>query len=441
MQRTMISKNMSSGLQRVAARAKQHPGERQRSLAHHINVDAMRRVYEGMRKKAAVGVDGVTWEAYGTNLEANLQDLHERLRTMRYRHQPIRRVHIPKEDGSTRPIGVSTVEDKIVQGALYEVLEAVYEQDFLDCSHGFRRGRKAHDALRALDRAVMAGAANVILEFDVRSFFDSVVRPMLKEMLQTRIDDRSLMRLIGKCLHVGILDGARFEEPDEGTVQGSALSPLLGNIYLHHVLDLWFEDEVKPRMRGKVTFVRYADDGVFGFERQDDAEWVMKALEQRLASFGLSLHPDKTRLLDFRRPPRGQTGGKGPGTFDFLGFTLYWGRSRKGNWVLMCKTRRARLRRAKEAVYEWCRRHRHLPVREQHVALMRRMRGHFNYFGVQGNSRCLEELVEAAKRSWHKWLNRRSQRSRLTWERFGALLADYPLQLPTPVLSLWGSAL
>jgi group II intron reverse transcriptase/maturase len=391
-----------------------------------------------MRKDAAVGVDGVTWETYGANLEANLQDLHERLRTMRYRHQPIRRVHIPKENGSTRPIGVSAVEDKIVQGALYEVLEAVYEQDFLDCSHGFRRGRKAHDALRALDRAVMAGAAHVILEFDIVSFFDSLVRPTLKEMLQTRIDDRSLMRLIGKCLHVGILDGARFEEPEEGTVQGSALSPLLGNIYLHHVLDLWFENEVKPLMRGKVAFVRYADDGVFGFERQDDAEWVMKALEQRLASFGLKLHPDKTRLLDFRRPPRSQTGGKGPGTFDFLGFTIYWGHSRKGNWVLKCKTRNARLRRAKEAVYDWCRRHRHLPVQEQHTALMRKLRGHFNYFGVTNNSRCLDELVESAKKTWHKWLNRRSQRSRLTWKRFEALLADYPLQLPTPTILLWG---
>jgi group II intron reverse transcriptase/maturase len=290
------------------------------------------------------------------------------------------------------------------------MLEMLYEPLFLDCSYGFRPGRKAHDALRAIDGAVYRGKARFILEFDIQSFFDSVNRQALKEMLQERIADKSLMRLIGKCLHVGVLDGEAYAEPDEGTVQGSVLSPILGNIYLHHVLDLWFERDIRPRMRGKASFVRYADDGVFGFERREDAERVMAVLGQRLARFGLKLNPDKTRLVDFQRPSLDQPGGKGRATFDFLGFTLYWRKSRAGRWVMTCKTRRARLQRAKNAIYDWCRRQRHEPVKEQHAALKRRLQGHFNYFGVRGNEISLNLLFEYAERAWFKWLNRRSQR-------------------------------
>jgi len=435
-----IPTNMLPKRLKVAERAKKYPEERIRSLAHHIDVDALSRAFDRIRKDAAVGVDGITKEAYGENLEQNLQDLHERLRSMRYRHQPIRRVYIPKEKGKERPIGVSTIEDKLVQDALRELLELLYEPLFLDCSHGFRPGRKAHDALRVVDRAVHDGEARFILEFDIQSFFDSVNRQALSEMLQDRVADKSLMRLIGKCLHVGVLDGGKYTTPDEGTVQGSVLSPILGNIYLHHVLDLWFERDVKPRMRGKAVFVRYADDGVFGFERRDDAERMMRVLAQRLQRFGLKLNLEKTRLVDFQRPALGQLGGKGRATFDFLGFTLYWLRGRVGRWRMTCKTRHARLQRAKHALYDWCRRHRHLPIGQQHAALKRRIQGHFNYFGVRGNERSLTLLIEYTRRAWFKWLNRRSQRRSYTWARFADVLRAYPLPKPWTTIFLWGSA-
>ena len=251
---------MSPELSKVVERARSEPEGRLRALAHLIDAPALARAYRRMRKDAAVGVDGVTKEQYGQNLEGNLQGLHARLVSNKYRHQAIRRVHIPKAPGKTRPIGISAFEDKLVQDAVREVLQAVYEQDFMECSYGFRPRRSAHDAVRTLDRIVHRGEVRWILEADIKSFFDSVDRKALSEMLQTRVADGSLLRLIGKCLHVGVLDGTEFSEPDTGTVQGSVLSPLLGNVYLHYVLDLWFEREVKPRLRGKATLIRYADD-------------------------------------------------------------------------------------------------------------------------------------------------------------------------------------
>jgi RNA-directed DNA polymerase len=254
--------DMSPELLRVVERAQREPEGRFHSLAHLIDAPALERAYRRMRKSAAVGVDGTTKEKYGRDLEVRLQDLHDRLRSKRYRHQPIRRVHIPKGQGKTRPIGISTFEDKLVQDALREVLEAIYEQDFLDCSHGFRPRRSAHDAVRTLNRIVYRGEVSWILEADIMSFFDRVDRTALVEMLQTRVADGSLLRLIGKCLHVGVLDGEAFSRPEIGTAQGSVLSPILGNVYLHYALDLWFEAEVKPRMRGRATLIRYADDCV-----------------------------------------------------------------------------------------------------------------------------------------------------------------------------------
>ena len=430
--------SMSLELRKVVERAKAEPEGRFHSLAHLIDVPALMRAYGRMRKDAAAGVDGVTKESYGRDLEKHLQDLHERLKSKRYRHQPIRRVHIPKDGGKTRPIGISAFEDKIVQDAVRQVLEAIYEQDFVDGSYGFRPGRSPHDAIRALNRVMYRREANWILEMDIVSFFDSVDRTALMKMLQTRVADGSLLRLIGKCLHVGVLDGAEYSEPDTGTAQGSVLSPILGNIYLHYVLDLWFEREVKPRLHGKATLVRYADDAVIAFERQDDAERVMAVLGKRLGRFGLTLHPDKTRLLPYRRPPQGQVGGKGPATFDFLGFTFYWQRSLGGWWTSRCKTRTARLRRAIQTVTDWCRRYRHLPVKVQHAALKSRMQGHFNYFGVNGNSRSLLRFADGVKKAWYKWLRRRSQRTRLDRERFAKFLERFPLPSPRITVVIWG---
>jgi group II intron reverse transcriptase/maturase len=429
---------MSPGLFRVAEAARRDPG-RLLSLAHHIDVDALRRAYNRIRKKAAVGIDGITKDMYGGDLEANLRELHQRLKLMRYQHQPILRVFIDKEGGKKRPIGISTTEDKIVQDVLRELLEVIYEQDFLDCSYGFRPGRKAHDALRVLNGAIYRGEARWILEADIVSFFDRLDRKHLKELLQKRIADKSLMRLIGKCLHVGVLDGGVVEVPEEGTVQGSTLSPLLANVYLHYVLDVWFEQEVRPRLRGKAILIGYCDDFVIGFERLDDAERVNDVLGKRLGQYGLELHPDKSRLLDFRRPPPKQL-GKGPGTFDLLGFTFLWKRSRRGRWYVETKTRVSSLRRAKTALNRWCRRHRHWTVKEQHTALVRRIQGHFNYFGVQGNTRSLNLLVFAVGGIWFKWLNRRSQRSTLTWQRFNDMLSEYPLPKPKARISLWEKA-
>jgi RNA-directed DNA polymerase len=433
---TPMAGSVSPGLLRVMERAKQDPEVSFLSLAHLIDEAALQRAYHRLRKDAAVGVDGITKEQYGLELESNVRNLHQRLRAMRYRHQPVRRVHIPKERGKTRPIGISSIEDKVVQTAVREVLEAVYEPVFSDSSYGFRPGRSAHDALRALDRVLTTGVS-WILEADIVSFFDSIDRKMLMEMLQKRVADGALLRLIGKCLHVGILDGEQISEPAEGAVQGSGLSPLLGNVYLHHVLDLWFEREVRPRLQGKASLVRYADDFVIGFEREDDAKRVMGVLGQRFERFGLRLHPDKTRLLPFRRPDSGNSEGGSPATFDFLGFTIYWRRSRENRWMPGYQTRTARLRRAITAVADWCRRHRHLPVKEQHAALKRRIEGHCNYFGVNGNVRSIAMLVREAETAWHKWLSRRSQRAYLNWKRFKALLRDFPLPKPRVRVQLW----
>jgi group II intron reverse transcriptase/maturase len=429
---------MSPGLVKVVERAQREPEGRFHALAHLIDVPALERAYRRQRADAAVGVDGVTKEQYGRELAANLQGLHARLKAQRYRHQPIRRVHIPKGQGKTRPIGISAFEDKLVQDAVREVLEVIYEQDFLDCSYGFRPGRSAQDAVRTLDQIVHRGEGAWILAADIVSFFDSLDRTELKRMLELRVVDGSLLRLIGKCLHVGVLDGEAYVEPELGTAQGAVLSPLLGNVYLQYGLDRWFETEVKPRLRGKATLIRYGDDFIMGFEREDDARRVVAVLDKRMGRFGLTLHPDQTRLVPFGRPPQGPQSGKGPATFDFLGFTCSWARSRKGRWGMCCKTRRASLRRAKEALYDWCRRHRHQPAKAQHAALSQRVRGHFHSFGVRGNVRRLLRLVEATKRAWYKWLCRRSQRTRLTWKRFGDLLQQFPLPRPRMTVRIWG---
>ena len=439
MREVSTSQVMSTGLLKVMERAREYPHGKLLSLAHHIDQAALERAYSRIRNDAAVGVDGVTKASYGEDLEANLADLHARLKGMRYRHQPIRRIHIPKGPGKTRPIGISATEDKIVQGALRELLEVIYEQDFLDCSYGFRPGRSAHDALRSLNKSMMYGEVNWLISADIEAFFDSMDRPMLRKMLAERIDDKSLMRLIGKCLRVGVLDGAEFFTPEEGAAQGSILSPLLGNIYLHHVVDRWFAGEVQPRLRGRSCQIRYADDVLFGFERKEDAERVMSVLAKRLGRFGLRLSLTKTQLVDFRRPSRDKPGGKGIGTFDFLGFTHYWRRSRKGVWHPSWKTRKKSLHKAITAIQSWCKQNRHLSIPEQHAALTRRIQGHFNYFGVNGNQRCLSMLRFKSERSWFRWLKRRSQRASMTWERFNGILKDFPLPAVKVYKNLWAA--
>ncbi len=429
--------SMSPGLLRVREMAKRDPEMRFCSLAYLIDEEMLMRGFRRLRKNAAVGVDSVTVDQYGARLEDNVRALRGKMKAGQYRHQPIRRVHIPKGPGKTRPIGIPATEDKIVQHALREVLEGIYEQDFYDCSYGFRPGRSAHDAIRDLNREVGGGRIQWILEADISSYFDSIDRKMLMGMLQTRVTDGSLLRLVGKCLHVGVLDGTEYSEPDAGTAQGSVLSPLLGNIFLHHVLDRWFHREVRPRLGGRALLIRYADDFVIGFERKEDAELVMQQLHARMEQHGLKLHPDKTRLIPFQRPPGSQQNGKGPATFDFLGFTAYWRRDLKGRWRLGLMTRRARAQRMIESATEYCRRHRHDPVREQHAALCSRLSGHINYFGVNGNWDALDRVISAVARAWHKWLNRRSQRRSMDWERFKGLLTNLPLPRARITVQIW----
>ena len=439
--RTDGGPNMSPGLLKVAERAKRDPDARFNSMAHLVDEAALGRAFHRIRKGAAVGVDGITKEQYGQQLEENLRGLHERLKAMRYRHQPIRRVHIPKANGKTRPIGISSLEDKIVQGALREVLEAVYEQDFLECSYGFRPKRGAHDAIRAVNQMVSREGIEVVVEADIQAFFDSIDRKRLLELLQTRVADPPLLRLLGKCLHVGVLDGEQFIKPGEGTAQGSIVSPMFGNVYLHYVLDVWFERDIKPRLKGHARLIRYADDFVIGFARREDAERVLEVLHKRMAKYGLTLHPDKTRLIAFKRPRHGQSDRSGPGTFDFLGFTMYWCRTRRGGWRLGMKTRKARIQRTLMNLGEWCRRHRHLSLKEQHAALSRRLRGHYQYFGVNGNARSLQQVLYRTERLWLKWLQRRGQRGhRLTWEQFGVYLKAHPLPPARISVQIWANA-
>jgi group II intron reverse transcriptase/maturase len=408
-------------------------------LAHHLTPEALTTAYLRLRKDAAIGVDGVTVAAYGENLEANIGSLFERLKGGKYRHQPIRRVHIPKDGGKTRPLGISATEDKIVQRVLTTVLEAVYEQDFKDFSYGFRPGRKAHDALKAINRMIDGEGVRVIVEADIKGYFDNIDRGHLMTMLRNRIADEKLLHLVGKCLHVGVLEGEEYSEPEDGTAQGSIISPLLGNVYLHNVLDEWWESEVLPRMKGKAYLVRYADDFVMGFEREEDADRVMKVLHQRFERYGLELHPEKTRQVTFRPPTEGETEPGDSETFDFLGFTHYWKRTRSGNWRPWVKTRKVKLRKAIKAIADYCKRHRHEPVKEQRASLKSRMQGHFNYFGVNGNSKALEQLYLETKKVWFKWLNRRSQRSSLTWPQFLAKLKALPLPRPRIKVQLWGA--
>jgi RNA-directed DNA polymerase len=437
---TKMSGSLSPKLLEVAERAK-YPDARFLALAYLIDLSSLERAYKRLRKKAAVGVDGVTVEQYGENLQDNLQDLHQRMKAGKYRHQPIRRTKIRKEDGSTRPIGISATEDKIVQNALREVLEVVYEPIFHENSFGFRPGRRAHGAVRHLQNATYKGEISWVLEADIKSFFDSINHQRLQEMLQERVPDGSIKRLVGKCLKVGVLEGEELSWSKDGTTQGSTLSPLLGNIYLHHVLDWWFEDQVRPRLRGKAHLVRYADDFVIGFESKADAERVLEVLPKRMERFGLTLHPDKTRLVPFQRPRKSDPTRKGPGSFDFVGFTFYWRRSRSGSWAVGVKTRRQSIRRFLKNVNDWCRRHRHWKIGMQHFKLKQKLVGHLAYFSVSGNQKSTGDVIYQTKLRWGTWLRKRSQRAtRLTWDVFFThVLRRYSFPEARVQIDIWGT--
>lgn len=445
MQETQGFGTISPGLQRIADRAGRFPEEAFTALAHHIDMALLTEAYHRTRKDAALGVDGQTAKAYGEHLEENLRSLRERLHAGTYYAPPVRRAHIPKGDGrSTRPIGIPTFEDKLVQRAVAMVLETIYEVDFLDCSYGFRPGRSAHQALSALRQGIMDMYGGWVVEVDIQSFFDELDHQHLRAFLDRRVRDGVLRRVLHKWLKAGVLEEGVVRHPETGTPQGGVISPLLANIYLHEVLDTWFAREVQPRLAGRSFLVRYADDFVLVFEQEGDARRVMDVLPKRLGKYGLRVHPEKTRIVPFTRPPRDGTRAAQttprPDSFDFLGFTHHWAKSRRGHWVVKQKTAKSRLTRAVKRVRAWCRDNRHRPLPEQHATLSQKLRGHFNYYGITGNSEALSRYHLEVRRAWRYWLSHRSQRARLTWETFRRILVRYPLPPARAVHSVYRAA-
>lgn len=432
MAETLDSVTISTRLERIAKLAREMPGVALKTLAHHIDVTWMREAYRRTRKDGAPGVDGQTAAEYAERLEENLGSLLERAKAGTYHAPPVRRVHIPKGDGTmTRPIGVPTFEDKVLQRAVVMVLEAVYEQEFHDFSYGFRPGRSAHQACEVLQNAMVRMGGGWVLEVDIEKFFDTLDHAKLREILHQRVRDGVLLRLIGKWLNAGVLESGEVTHFDEGTPQGGVISPLLANVYLHEAIDEWFVRDVQPRLRGQAVIVRYADDLVVVFAREDDARRMLAVLPRRLERYGLTLHPEKTRLVPFRRPDIAQTKGEPPpGTFDLLGFTHHWGMSRRGKWVVKKRTAGDRFSRALRRVQDWCRRNRHRSLEEQQDVLGKKLRGHYAYYGVTTNHVALARFFHEVKAIWRKWLSRRSNKAFLEWDAMHRLLERFPL--PTP---------
>lgn len=430
-----MPESTSTKLSRITELAK---GDRERqflSIAHLLTEEALYRAFKGLRKDASAGVDGVTHQEYAADVQANIRGLHDRIKNRQYRAQPLRRVYIPKGDGNDkrRPLSIPSLEDKIVQKAALELLNAIYEQDFLDCSYGFRLGRSPHDALDQVGRLIRRHSVSYVLEADIQGYFDSIVRGQLIEMVKRRVIDGSILRLIGKWIHIGVIDEGRLLITKTGTGQGQIISPLLANIYLHYVLDTWFEKMIRPGLRGEAHLVRYADDFILCFQRREDAEAMLAVLTSRFAEYGLTLHPEKTRLIEFGRSAlqkAEEPGGSKPGTFDFLGFTHECARSRRGRFTVHVRTMRKRIRRSLLMASAWCQEHMHDPVQKQCEALNRKLRGHYQYYGRPTNYRRVWGFYRCVRRIWKKWLNRRTRGKTVNWNTYASILHKYPLLRP-----------
>jgi RNA-directed DNA polymerase len=423
---------MSTQIDRISELAKEDAKRQFYSIGHMITPESMYAAFRGLRKKASAGVDGVTYEEYERDVARNIQTLHERLKNGKYQAQPLRRVYIPKENGKQRPISIPALEDKIVQKAMVEILNAIYEQDFLDCSYGFRPGRGQHQALDEVGRVICTRPTGWVLEIDVTAYFDSIVREQLMEMIEKRVRDRSVLRLIRKWIQVGVIEEGRLLVSETGTGQGQTISPLLANIYLHYVLDEWFENEVKTRLRGAAHEIRFADDAVLCFQYKEDAERVMEVLPKRFTKYGLTIHPEKTRLLEFGRyaEEKAKRQGKKPATFDFLGYTHVCARSRRGKFTVHVRTMKKRFRRGLTAIAEWCQENRHMPVEEQQKTLNAKLRGHYQYYGRPTNYQSLWRFFREVRHIWQKGLSRRTRGNGMTWEKYAAILRKHPLLLP-----------
>ena len=419
--------NLYTKRQRIAELARSKRGVALSTLHHVIDLEWMKEAFRLTRKDGAPGIDGVVATEYAENLEANLLDLLDRVKSGRYQAPPVRRAYIPKADGSRRPLGLPTFEDKVCQRAIVMVLELVYEQEFLPCSYGFRPGRSAHQALHELRTGFMSRGLRWVIDLDIEKYFDSISHSHLRSFLDRRVTDGVIRRMIDKWLKAGVLEDGLLRHGTEGSPQGGVVSPCLSNIFLHYVLDEWFENEVKPRLKGRSTLVRFADDAVMAFEDFLDTSRVLGVLGMRFGRYELKLHPDKTRFVDFRfKRPDGKAHPKTDGTtFTFLGFCHIWGKSQNGKDVVRQVTAKSRYARALAAVSEWCRENRHKPIPKQHAHLAAMMRGHYAYYGISGNSRRVSWYADTIPRIWQKWLSRRG--SRFPWDRFKDLLKRHPL--------------
>ena len=429
---------VASDLERVRQAARKDRDVRFTALLHHVSVDRLREAYRAIRSDAAPGVDGVTWRDYGLDLEENLRDLHARVHRGAYRARPSRRVFILKADGRLRPLGVAALEDKVLQRAVVEVLNAVYEQDFLGFSYGFRPGRSQHDALDALAVAITRKKVNFVLDADVSDFFTGLDQSWLVKFLEHRIADKRVLRLIQKWLAAGVIEDGEWSSTEAGTAQGASVSPLLSNVFLHYVFDLWADQWRRRHARGDVILVRFADDYVAGFEHREDAERFLADLRERFAEFGLELHPDKTRLIEFGRfaaRNRQRRGGRRPETFEFLGFTHICAKDRHGRFKLKRVTSKKKMRAKLRAVKTEMRRRMHHPIPDQGRWLARVLQGHYNYYAVPDNSEALRCFQRQVLRHWRQALQRRSQKGRITWERAYRLATRW---LPQPrILHPW----
>jgi RNA-directed DNA polymerase len=416
---------VSSELDRVRQVAQRDKDARFTALLHHVSLERLVRAYWDLSPKAAPGVDGMTWDAYGQDLVASLRDLHERVQQGRYRASPSRRAYIPKQDGRQRPLGIATLEDKILQRAVVEVLNAVYEADFLGFSYGFRPGRNPHQALDALTAGIYRKKVNWVLDADIRDFFGQLDRDWLRKFLGHRIADKRVLRLVDKWLGAGVIEDGTWTQSEKGSPQGASVSPLLANVYLHYVFDLWADWWRKRHAHGDVIIVRFADDFIVGFEHQEDARRFLAELGGRFAKFGLDLHPDKTRLIEFGRRAARDRAARGDGkpeTFQFLGFTHICATSRGGRFWIRRKTDSKRLRaKLKQAKAEIMRR-RHLPVPDQGRWLASVIRGHQAYYAVPGNYDAVHAFRTQVTRHWHRALSRRSQKGQVTWARMNRLV-------------------
>jgi len=445
MKDTLRSEIVCTKQRRIAEIARQHPLERLTTLNHYLDVEWLKEAYWRIRRDSAPGVDGQSFSDYGEHLEERLKSLLDRAKSGRYVAPPVRRVYIPKEGSDEkRAIGIPSCEDKVLQRAVAMILEPIWEESFYEFSYGFGPGRSPHQALEAFWQGATEQGVRWVLEVDIRKYFDSVNRSKLMEIVSGRIGDGVILRLVSKWLHAGVMEEGQLHYPEAGTPQGGVISPLLSNIYLHEVFDKWFAEVVRGRMEGKVVAVRFADDLVIGFTHRRDAERVYRVIFRRFEKYGLQLHPEKTRLVPFGRPEKGGLDGDKPhrpGTFDFLGFTHYWGKSWRGYWVIKRKTARKRLRRTLKSIGDWCRRNRHRGMLDQFVELERKLEGHYAYYGITGNGRSLEQVRTGVRRVWRKWLARRSRGSEsLSWERMQRYLDETFVFPPVRIVqSIYGA--